>query len=263
MPFVDNSLHSSHPYSDNLTPHATGDSFSDADLKVLILHIKQQNYQIHGTQNDLLQRLVQNSEEIAELKLVNSELKSENTELKNQINAINEDVIRLDQYSRKDVSILTGLKYSPGESQYELQNNVIQTINSITGKKLNDRDFVAVHRNGNRIKDNGRPPSVTVKFVRSTDKEILFGKSVINRRKASFPSINFHHCLCKSLINVQSRISEHCDVKFVRYMGDRKYFDVCVKLQEEGCDDFFLTRIRDYNHFIAELDKYRLECQIN
>ena len=170
---------------------------------------------------------------------------------------MNENFTRLDQYSRKDVAILTGLQFSAGESQSQLETAVIQTINTITGKVFTERDFTAIHRNGNRNKDNGRPPSVTVKFLRLTDKEMLFNRNVISKRRAMFPLLNFHHCLCKSLIDVQSRISSHNDVKFVRFMGDNKFFNVCIKRNNH--DDTFLSRIQNYDHFLSELSKLTSE----
>ena len=236
--------------NNNNSPKTDASSVSDVELKQLVIEIKQQNDRLIASQEDILQRLVNSSKEI-------SELKAENTELKNKINVMSENFTRLDQYSRKDVAILTGLQFTAGENRSELEKNVIKKINTVTGKVFTERDFSAIHRNGNRNKDNGRPPSVTVKFLRLNDKELLFDRNVISKRRAMFPSLNFHHCLCKSLIDVQSSISSHNDVKFVRFMGGNKFFNVCIRRNNQ--DDAFLSRIENYDHFLSELAKLTSE----
>ena len=166
---------------------------------------------------------------------------------------MNENMTQIDQYARKEIAILTGLEYAAGECRTDLESKVVNTISTITGKVFNKRDFTTIHRNGNTNKEDGRPPSVTVKFHCSADKELLFQRNAISKRRLVFPSLNFHHCLCKNLINEQSRILAHDYVKYVRFMGDRRFFDVCIL--RENDNDAFITHIKNFDHFLLEFTK--------
>ncbi len=220
------------------------------ELKQLIVHIKNQNDQIIANQKSFLERLDSNTEDI-------EHLKGENSELKSRIDLLNEKFVKLDQYSRKDVAILTGLSFDEKESQHELEETVVNIINKITGKTTTIRYYVAIHRNGRNIKGNGRPPSVTIKFLRFYDKGVLFMKNFIAKRKTLFRGINFHHCLSEGMIAVQNAIAANGSVKFVRYMGANRYFTVCIK--RSGKDDIFLNRIESVKHFECEIDKLDLD----
>ena len=82
-----------------------------------------------------------------------------------------------------------------------------------------------MYRNGNKIKANGRPPSITIKFLRFFDKDLLFDNNVIRKRRSMYNNINFHHCICEGMIEIQNSIKEHSSVKFVNsYMGATRYF---------------------------------------
>ena len=171
--------------------------------------------------------------------------------LKSKVGMLEEDLVRLDQYSRKDVLILTGLSFATGEPLHELQERVLSMFNDILGPRgytYSMIDFVAIHRNGNRNKGNGRPPSVTVKFVRFYDKDFLFAKSYIAIRKARYRGIGFHHCMCAGMIEQQNLIAECRNVKFVRYDGCNLHFTVCVK-GEGSSDDIFYNRVKSFAHF--------------
>ncbi len=221
---------------------------SDPQLKQLILQIKLQNDEIINNQKTFMKQLDINTAEI-------EQLKSENTELKSSIDLMQEKFVRLDQHSRKDVVIMTGLEYNQqtGETQSNLEGRVLDIINSVTNQNFTIRDFIAIHRNGRSNKGNGRPPSVTIKFLRYYDKDLLFNKRANTSRKNSFPSVNFHHCLCEGMIDIQNALKSERSVKFVRYMGASRHFSVCVK--REGGDDVFLNRIESVAQFKAELAK--------
>ncbi len=236
-------------HSPRLQEQQTSSStMSDPQLKQLILQIKSQNDEIINNQKTFMQQLDINTTEI-------EHLKSENAMLKGSIDLMQEKFVRLDQYSRKDVVIMTGLAYDQinGERQSDLKRNVVDTINSITHQSFTIRDFVAIHRNGRTIKGNGRPPSITIKFLRFYDKDHLFSKGANSNRKKSFRGINFHHCLCEGMIAIQNLILSENSVKFVRYMGANRHFTVCVK--KEGGDDVFINRIQSVAQFKIELAK--------
>ena len=65
--------------------------------------------------------------------------------------------------------------------------------------ELRMTDFIAIHRNGRKM-NGSRPPSVTVKFLRFFEKDMMFDKQVINARQRMFSGVNFFHCLCRGII---------------------------------------------------------------
>ena len=130
--------------------------------------------------------LLSKNKEVLDSLKVNCEniarLQDENVKLKKEVATINEQMIRLDQYSRKDILIMTGVEYNESESDEELASKVTNILNRISGMSLNVRDFIAIHRNGRTIRNN-RPPTLTVKFLRFTDKDVIFTRrSLINCR---------------------------------------------------------------------------------
>lgn len=221
---------------------------TDAQLKQLVVDIKNQNDAILQNQERCLERMEIHSADILELK-------KDNQTLKKRVGLLEEQMIQMDQYSRKNVMIVTGLEFDEDEAQHRLESTLCGMFNDITGKKgslgLSLSDFVAIHRNGRKLR-KGRPPSVTVKFLRYFDKDSLFAKHLVQARKTKYPGIVFHHCLCPGLIEVQSLLTAHPRVKFAIYEGGNRFFSVCVKDQARG-SDFFLNRIQNIEHFEAEL----------
>ncbi len=187
-----------------------------------------------------------------------AELKAENIILKSDVKLLNETVTKLEQYSRKDVIILTGLEFKPSEQQRELEHNVVDILNQISGNSLTHLDFVAIHRNS-RVTNTtrNRPPTVTIKFLRYTDKDILFTKRCLGKRKQMFPHLNYHHCLCPALIEVQRLIAADPNVKFVRYDGPSRYFTVCLNAMDNNGRNILVNRIQDIACFKAELLKLK------
>lgn len=215
-------------------------------MRQFIVDIKHQNETFLKQQTTILKKLDENSADIVAIK-------SENVALKSRVSVLEEKFVHLDQYSRKDVVILTGLDFTEGEQHRELEYKVINLVNEVTNQNFTMKDFIAIHRNGNKHKASGRPPSVTLKFIRYFDKDLLFTKNVIARRKELFRNVNFHHCLSQGMIDIQNKISAHNVVKFVKYMGAGKFFNVCCK--SPNGDDFFINRVQNSEHFITELNK--------
>ena len=204
------------------------------DVRNTLGEIKQDNA-------DVLKHLTQHTQQIAALE-------EQNAKLYDQVKFLTEQVVQQDQYSRKDIVIMTGLSYTEGESPDELARSVTNVLNRITGNTLNlsERDFIAIHRN--RIdKNSTRPPTVTVKFIRFSDKEAMFTKKAFLIRKDVFPMIKLHHGLCPGLIEERNNICKLDLVKFCRYDGANRYFTVCVS--SEGQPDKFYNRIRNLEHF--------------
>lgn len=204
------------------------------DVRTTLGEIKQDNAEV-------LKNLTQHTQQIAALE-------EQNTKLFEQVRLLTEQVTQQDQYSRKDIVIMTGLSYDEGESPDELARSVINVLNRISGNSLNltKRDFIAIHRN--RIdKNSPRPPTVTIKFIRFSDKDAMFTKNAFLLRKNAFPQIRLHHGLCPGLIEERNNISKLDIVKFCRYEGANRHFTVCVSI--EGQPDKFYNRIRNLKHF--------------
>ena len=215
-----------------------------AQILVVLKELKAQNTQFLQDQASVLERLDINCQEI-------KKLKEENVKIRGDINLINEKYDRLDQYSRKNVMIVTGVEYQEDERQHKLEETIIGMINKISNMNYTLNDFIAIHRNGNKHKGT-RPPSVTVKFIRYFDKDRLFTKSYIQARKSLFRGISFFHCMCPGLIAEQSRISSDSRVKFVNFNGPT-FFTVCVK--GVGSDmDVFYNRIHSYGELLTRFD---------
>ena len=210
------------------------------DVRNSLSELKQNNAEV-------LKHMSQHTTQIAALEM-------ENAKLFKQVKFLTEQVIQQDQYSRKDIVIMTGLIYEEGESQEELATSVTRILNQSTGNSLNltKRDFIAIHRN--RINLNSdRPPTVTIKFLRFTDKDAMFTKIAFAKRKEIYPHIKLHHGLCPGLIEESDKISNLENVKFCRYEGANRYFTVCVVVS--GKPDRFYKRIRNYEHLHIEVSK--------
>ena len=173
------------------------------------------------------------------------------TNVKHRVSSLESDVRDMDQYSRKDVSILTGLAY-PGpddESEDSLVDKVLETLHYVNPSlQMSYKDFSAIHRNGKG--KGGNPPSITLKFLRLHEKEKFMTKSAKIKFKSK--GLNIFHGICKRMLDEQKAIERtyHCD--FVFYAGPRKHFSVKLK-----CGDF-LNYVRNFSDF--ETKKSQHEC---
>ncbi len=174
------------------------------------------------------------------------DLQEQNKALSSRISVLEEENIRIDQYSRKGVMTVTGFDFSTTAPQDALEQEVVDMLNKlvVSSPPLTCQDFVAIHRNSKEGR-NGRPPTITVKFLRYSDKNKYFTKTAIAKRKTLFRGVGLHHNMCYGLIQEQKLINEHKDVKFTTYMGDNRWFSVCLKSGK------FLNFIRSFKHFLS------------
>ena len=199
--------------------------------------------------------LLSKNKEVLDSLKVNCEniarLQDENVKLKKEVATINEQMIRLDQYSRKDILIMTGVEYNESESDEELASKVTNILNRISGMSLNVRDFIAIHRNGRTIRNN-RPPTVTVKFLRFTDKDVIFTRRSLINCRSMYSHVKLHHGLCPGLIDIRNKLAQVDKVKFARFDGGNRFFTVCVI---NGDDDVFFKRIQNVAQLEVEMAK--------
>lgn len=205
--------------------------------------LETQNTEALENQAEILQRLDTHETTI-------ENLTSENKTLKLRVDSLEESFAVQDQYSRKDVVILTGVRQRDGETSTELCNQVISLLNRLTGLNLTDRDFSAIHRN-RKSSNPARPPSITVKFLRLMDKDRLFTRTANAIRKNEFDHVKYHHALCPAFIEIKNKLEELADVKFVRYAGPGRFFTVCRKIKDES--DKFYERIRSPDQYLANI----------
>ena len=160
--------------------------FSDLSTVIKLLR-----YQINQNAT-LTAKVEKNSDGIAVLQ-------EENRSLRTKVQTLEEDTVRLDQYSRKDVLIVTGLGMDENETRADLVELITGMFNKIcTNRTLTSFDFCAIHRNGTEYKNN-RPPSATVKFLRFTDKDLFFTRTARLARVQSYRTLNFSTTCVKLL----------------------------------------------------------------
>ena len=196
----------------------------------------------------MLEQVEDNTDNIEQLKKEKVQMRKELAQLKEQID-------EQDQYSRKDIVIMTGLEYPTEETPTELESSVLAVLNKISGNRLNlkNRDFVAIHRN--RINQHSnRPPTITIKFLRFSDKDKMFTKLARQTLKQAYGHIKLHHGLSPGYIKIRNQIDQHDRVKFVRYEGGTRYFTVCVNGTDSNGDVFY-NRIRNLEHLTLEMNK--------
>lgn len=173
----------------------------------------------------------------------------ETTHIKHRVVRVESDIRTIDQYSRKDVVILTGLPY---EEEEETEQVLVQSVLTLLkhvnpSLPLSYKDFSAIHRNGKKG-NKDRPPSITLKFLRLHEKQRFMSK--ISKTKFKSEGCNVFHALCPRMIDEQSRISEHAECSYVFYEGPMQHF--VAKLR---CGDF-VNYIRSYNEFLTKCQQH-------
>ena len=178
------------------------------------------------------------------------ELQQENEKMQERVDRLEEANTRLDQYSRKDVMVVTGVPMETGETSEQLFTHITGIFNKISSanRVISKDDFIAIHRNSSEYRGN-RPPTITVKFIRFFDKESFFNKDVKQKLVRLYPGVKFHHNLCRGLIMEQNLIKQHDKVKFVIYQGARRNFSVCLN------NDKFINKVRNFNDFLNKINK--------
>ena len=174
------------------------------------------------------------------------EIDQKTEKVKDRVILLEEHHAIMDQYSRKDVSILTGLEYYDTETPDQMTKAVLGKLNSIYPyPPLTLKDFVAIHRNRKPTAPSNRPPSVTLKFIRHHEKDFFMSKEV--KQKLKGMKLNIFHAMCPALIEYQELIKNHSDVKYVFYDGPQRKF--VIKLIKS---DKFMRYVSSYNDFLKQ-----------
>ena len=143
--------------------------------------------------------------------------------MKNKIGKIVDFELRLfkmEQYSSRSTVIITGVPANDNENTAEI---VCKTLNDADKDiAISPCDLSHCHRNWtNRT---NRPPTITVVFNRSYDKDLVMRKSTRDKLKAR--RYNIHHHMGNTVLSEFRRLSDRTDVNWVQYLGHRSNFSV-------------------------------------
>lgn len=130
-----------------------------------------------------------------------SVLKEENISLKGEVNLLRSQVVDLQQYSRINNVIITGIPVTPNEDMLSILGNVAEVLH-VPFKKT---DVSAAHRLAIR-KGETRPPSIVVQFVsRASKAEWIRAKKV----KKTLSSTELRGSLPKYEIFINEHLTHH------------------------------------------------------
>lgn len=223
----------------DVTALAQSDSAVVAIMKVL------QSLVINN--NVVLDKLSAAEGRITDLETTNVELlgnleaaESKVSNLENQMNFKNEQLLalkgqcrKLEQYSRRGTAILTGVSYNVDENLEEKVCKIVNCTNILPMEF--DTSYIS-HVHCNRANPQSKkPPSITLSFVRSIDKDRLmtkkkqFKESVSTKLPAYGKNINLHHLLSPACVTAKSELENFDEVLWVDYRGHIKNFVVKLK----------------------------------
>ena len=178
--------------------------------------------------------------------------------MSNSVDAVEVNVAKTDQYSRRDTVVVTGLDYNPETETHSELTGAVAGEMSKSGVQVNASDFSACHRNGKKFKQfnrNGRsikvPPTVTVRFLNSHKKDNLLAnyKNYENgkpKKVKIVQSLNYHY---QDLKNSISNICKECDVSVKWIHWRSASAGLCVKLK----DGRFISKIHCMTDFRKQL----------
>ena len=171
----------------------------------------------------LQQLIIQNKAAVVTQGKKIEELETTVVKHEERIAALEERLVRSEQYSSRGTAIITGLKETTGENLEEEVAKIVNEVGVLPGS-FTAKDISHVHRN-KRKADSDKPRSITLVFARSIDKDRLFRKSVKDKLFEK-NKIKLHHHMCYALIQEQRKMEEVAGVKWVNYMGHSSGFSV-------------------------------------
>ena len=168
----------------------------------------------------ILGQLLKSDRENNKLKERISELEKKNEEQDRKIVDFELRLFKMEQYSSRSTVIITGVPANDNENTAEI---VCKTLNDADKDiAISPCDLSHCHRNWtNRT---NRPPTITVVFNRSYDKDLVMRKSTRDKLKAR--RYNIHHHMGNTVLSEFRRLSDRTDVNWVQYLGHRSNFSV-------------------------------------
>ena len=170
-------------------------------------------------------------------------LTNRNNNVSDNIDKVESDIARCDQYSRRNTVVVTGLDFKSNESHDELTENVASEI-SKCGIHVAKHDFSACHRNSNRPisvtndktgKTTNIPPSVTVRFYDSYKKDTILHK-YRNYEHNKPKKVRVYQSLNNYYTNLKKKITSFCldneiEIRWIHWRSQSSGF--CVKVSDK------------------------------
>ena len=129
-------------------------------------------------------------------------------------------LFKMKQYSSRSTAIMTGVPANDNENTAEI---VCKNLNDVD-KDITFSPCDLSHCHRNWTNRTNRPPTITVVFNRSYDKDLVMRKSTRDKLKAR--RFNIHHHMGNTVLSEFRRLSDRTDVKWVQYLGHRSNFSV-------------------------------------
>ena len=175
-----------------------------------------------------------------------SELESRLNQKEEHIDTLHQRLSTLEQYSRRNTVIMSGVPHSADEN---LESKVCKLINdaNILPQKFTVNQISHVHRNRFNQKSTA---SITLQFARGIDKDRLFSQKPKFKACHKASKINIFHAMSPTLVKEQKAMQSVSGVDWVDYRGHNKHF--VVKLKEEHDKEFF-RNIRGCNELMTAI----------
>ena len=201
----------------------------------------------------ILGQLLKSDRENNKLKEQISELEKKNEEQDRKIVDFELRLLlycsKMEQYSSRSTVIITGVPANDNENTAEIVCKILNDADKDIA--ISPCDLSHCHRNWtNRT---NRPPTITVVFNRSYDKDLVMRKSTRDKLKAR--RYNIHHHMGNTVLSEFRRLSDRTDVNWVQYLGHRSNFSVKMNnddyirhvLNSDDLDTKLLKLIQLYN----------------
>jgi len=135
-------------------------------------------------------------------------LQAENDKFKQENLTLRETVQRLDQYSRVDNLLISGIPVTPGENIYVILANIAEVLNIA----YSNSDVSVAHRLRAKPNDS-RPPAIVVKFVAREIKNLWLAAK---RKKRTFSTTELRGRLDQADIYFNEHLTPHTSAIFYR-----------------------------------------------
>ena len=168
----------------------------------------------------ILGQLLKSDRENNKMKERIAELERRNEEQDRKIVDFELRLFKMEHYSSRSTAIMTSVPANDNENTAEI---VCKAINDVDKDiALSPCDLSHCHRNWTSC--TNWPPTITVVFNRSYDKDLVMRKSTRDKLKAR--RYNIHHHMGNTVLSEFRRLSDRTDVKWVQYLGHRSNFSV-------------------------------------
>ena len=180
----------------------------------------------------MLGKLIQSNKENSMLKERVVKLENKVAEQDKILTDFERRLFKSEQYSSRSTAILTGLATTPSE---DVSRKVCDVLNAVEpNRNFTPMDLAHCRRNKQKP-ESSRPPTITVVFSRSYDKDRIMRKAAKDLLKTK--RMNIHHHMGQTVLAEYRRLTERPDVQWVQYRG---YIDnFAVKLN----NDSFITQV--------------------